>query len=622
MSIVDPIVLLWFLPLAVLTILAHCLNAPRELVRVRSLFLWQTIDAAPRAKVTFRPPRLSWLLLLQLLCAALFSIAASNPEAALKGGVRPVVVIVIDNSAASAAVRGTGTCLDTMKKRAVDIAKDALSHGALISVVEVSPPTVLLNKDLVEPIVAAAVDNVHSEFLVPDVARSLLLAKGAQAGSENARIDVVTPACWPSQTVSALKPADLPRRVIFDEVSPSPSANVAITTLSATPTESGLYKVNVGVARFGASGPVAARATVTLNGSRVLFAEPIDQRGESVFQVSSPPGRLTAVVSAGGDDCLRDDDRALLDLPQRTDTRVLYEGAGDAALVKALTGIPGVRLYKPAQGVASAQSIEAQYDIVVRDNVSGGDVPHAPTICFGQYGPAAEDVGYDRHSLSVVDWRRSDPVTRFAGFENVDLGSGYMIPLLSGCHAVIDGTDGTIAESGSEGRQPVAWFGFVPSHGNIAGSLAFPILVLNAVRTMQAQTAVRAVGCGAVAYAAPWPANDVTVTGPDGRKRVVTPYGGVDDCGYIPDQPGTYTVVSPSGRSTVAVGVLNRDLSDTQPIDVGYLQRSGAVSAPRVDVSDIWPAIVAFAAVLMVLSWLVPSRRPTPASARVNTEVN
>lgn len=178
MSLFSPAALLWFIPAAGLIILAHCLNTPRELVRIPSLFLWEKIPSTPQARLRLRPPRLSPLLFLQLISALLFCVAAAKPQLITHQAI-PDDVIVIDNSASSAAITATGTALDEIKERALAMFVAAERHGDHVSLVTTSPPTLILSNSASGVQISGGVASIKSYYLLPDLAEHSKLRRAS-----------------------------------------------------------------------------------------------------------------------------------------------------------------------------------------------------------------------------------------------------------------------------------------------------------------------------------------------------------------------------------------------------------------------------------------------------------
>ncbi len=89
---------LWALLSLPLIVLLHFIRARKRRQEVSALFLWRKALELAQARRRFSP---SWLLLLQLMFAALASLALSQPNLTLRTA--PDRVLVVDASASMAA---------------------------------------------------------------------------------------------------------------------------------------------------------------------------------------------------------------------------------------------------------------------------------------------------------------------------------------------------------------------------------------------------------------------------------------------------------------------------------------------------------------------------------------
>src|SRR5215210_8084190 len=84
---------LWLLGLIPLVVVLHLLRAAAERQLIPSAFLWRDLGRDPEVARRWRPPRLTLLLLLQLLAIAAASFALSMPRLTTPPGRHLVIVL-------------------------------------------------------------------------------------------------------------------------------------------------------------------------------------------------------------------------------------------------------------------------------------------------------------------------------------------------------------------------------------------------------------------------------------------------------------------------------------------------------------------------------------------------
>src|SRR5437588_12450170 len=99
MSFLNPINLLWAIPLAGLIIVMYILKLKRRDVVVSSTFLWRQVIRDVQANAPFQKLRKNLLLFLQLIIATLVIFALARPflQRMAYGGRN--IVVVVDTSA-------------------------------------------------------------------------------------------------------------------------------------------------------------------------------------------------------------------------------------------------------------------------------------------------------------------------------------------------------------------------------------------------------------------------------------------------------------------------------------------------------------------------------------------
>ena len=97
-GLLAPLALIGLLALPVI-VAFYMLRLRRRDVPVGSTFLWQQLVRDVEANAPWQRLRFSWLLLLQLLIAALIVFAATRPFAVQRSELAANVVMIVDTSA-------------------------------------------------------------------------------------------------------------------------------------------------------------------------------------------------------------------------------------------------------------------------------------------------------------------------------------------------------------------------------------------------------------------------------------------------------------------------------------------------------------------------------------------
>src|SRR5688500_3003910 len=113
------------------------LRLRRRDVPVGSTFLWQQLVRDVEANAPWQRLRFSWLLLIQLLIAAIVVAAAARPFAASVSDLAGNVVLIVDTSASMASATSDEDRVAEARARAADVV-GRLPDGGRITVVAAS----------------------------------------------------------------------------------------------------------------------------------------------------------------------------------------------------------------------------------------------------------------------------------------------------------------------------------------------------------------------------------------------------------------------------------------------------------------------------------------------------
>ena len=662
-------------------LLFYFLKLRRRPVRISSTLLWEQAVQDLQVNAPFRWLRASLLLLLQLLILGLLALAAARPALDLPGLGADRVILLIDRSASMNARSpdpDAPTRLDAAADRARELVDRLASADTEVMLVAFADrPVTLLNFSRDRGALRDALASIEPTDQPGDLTAALRVAAAfaAAAPTEDAPAPepplVVlvsdgsfdrTRAAGPS-AVPALGAAEIryipPAPPAADEPAPTPD-NLAVLALSARRDYDDPALLRV-FARLGSTRaePTTAAIELALDGdvleARTLTIPPAETPGAGP-RLGEAPVTFDAAVAAGGvltltirraDDLTADNAAGLLLTPPDPPAILVVRPAPptrapELFLTDALASLDPAELReRTAEQYASDPAAAfAGIDLAVFDRVRPDELPPVPTISFDATVPIPglrlrEPVDGGRR---IAFWRRTHPVMRYAGLNDVALADPRPIALPVAEEtddAAIDETapaDGpprvALAEplaSISEGpvialiedagvRRLVLGFSLLDTFW--WRDLSFPVFIANAVDhlTLRAGSAAgRAVATDepVTLQAAPG-ATEILVTAPDGSTtRHPAGPGGRTPVGVLP-RVGLYTLDgAPPELPALPVNLLDATesaLAIERSVDIAGEPRD-ATTARAVAPREVWRWLVAAAMALLVLEWFVFARR-------------
>src|SRR5438552_5655109 len=132
-DVIEPMALIGLLSLPVI-VTFYMLRLRRRDVPVGSTFLWQQLIRDVEANAPWQRLRFSWLLLIQLLIAAIVVLAAARPFTTATSELSGNVVLIVDTSASMAAMDPEGARMSLAKDAAHRVV-GRLPEGGRVTVV-------------------------------------------------------------------------------------------------------------------------------------------------------------------------------------------------------------------------------------------------------------------------------------------------------------------------------------------------------------------------------------------------------------------------------------------------------------------------------------------------------
>ncbi len=478
---IAPLALIGLLALPII-VAFYMLRLRRRDLPVGSTFLWQQLIRDVEANAPWQRLRFSWLLLVQLLIAAIVVLAAARPFSAVESDLAANVVLIVDTSASMATRTDDEDRMALARERARDVVERLPVGGRITVVAAADSADVLVSETDDTDAALEAIDGIEATQLPGDMTDAFALSSALAQRDADSTVVVVTDAAS-----DVLPEVGVGAPVLVERIGSS-DANQAIAALSAL-RRAGGAQLDLFVA---VSNPSSAEATrrleVYADGALVDAREltiPASQRSEAL--VATVPASATLVEARlAGSDALITDDRAFAVVPADETTRTLLVGGGNAYLEGALALLPRLEVYAvDAAGyedaLAEADEADTPYGLLVFDGVVPDESPGVPALYVdpdadGPYGAVGEQV-----EGPVIERTDPDePVLRFVDLSTVHIGRAREIELADGMRPVVEATGGDplIAVGESEGDR-IAVLAFDLGESDLPLQVAFPLLVSN-----------------------------------------------------------------------------------------------------------------------------------------------
>ncbi len=470
----------------------YMLRLRRRDVPVGSTFLWQQLIRDVEANAPWQKLRFSWLLLVQLLIAAIVVLAAARPFSAVESDLAANVVLVVDTSASMATRTDGEDRMELARERARDVVERLPVGGRITVVAAADTADVLVSETDDTDAALEAIDGIMATQLPGDLTDAFALSSALAQRDADSTVVVVTDAAG-----DELPDVGVGAPVLVERIGET-DANQAIAALSAL-RRAGGAQMDLFVA---VSNPSAAEATrrleVYADGELVDAREltiPAGQRSEAL--VSTVPGSAQLVEARlAGSDALVTDDRAFAIVPVDETTRALLVGDGNAYLENALALLPRLELYAVdedgyADALADAEEAGTPYGLLVFDGVVPDEPPTVPALYLdpdadGPFGAVGEHI--ENPVIDRVD--PDEPVLRFVDLSTVHIGRARHVEASEGMRAVVETPAGNplVAVGEVDGRR-IGLIGFDLSESDLPLQVAFPLLMSNLTEVLLPEVA-------------------------------------------------------------------------------------------------------------------------------------
>lgn len=574
-------------------IVLYMLRSKRRPERVPSTMLWREVGEPVSSAVPWRPLKLTWLLLIQLLILGLFVLSLARPFAAEATVLGPHTVFVIDTSG-SMSMAGR---LEQAKTEALDLAED-VSEANLASVVEAGPnPAVRVAFSADPEAVAEAIRRMQPGGGAEDLSTALRLARGLAAPDRETTVVVFSDG---GESPLPEEPVVGATHIVFDDL----ASNLSVSAFDAAPSTEGTVRVFVQVENHGADTrtvEVAIDIDGLPAGSTEMTVEGLSA-AQDVLPVPAGPGSVVTARLVGAEDALPLDDRADLVVGGGADRRVAVVGAGSPFLTALLQSTPGASV-----------SDAAEADVLIVDGGPLPDVDRPTWLIRPETAPDGIDlVGLERN-LAVTFSRPGDPVLDGVDLSETVVAEAQRIESLTWLPLVSSG-DVPLMLLGEVDGHRVVYTTFDLTHSNLPVQVAFPILGANLLQWLAG---------GEAATVSTEPAGTpIGLLTPVGhRARVTLPSGEVREVAAdaatfnATDEPGVYRIDYVDETGDVAPGevavrrfVPSESSGPSRRIEVA--PAPGAAADDGFLIREWSPWIVAAALALMTIEWWIGHQRP------------
>jgi len=614
-SLISPLNLL-FAGLLGAIVLLYMLRLKRRERVVPSNLLWQSAIRDLQANAPWQKLRSSLLMWLQLAFLVLAILALARPAIKVLSSGGQTVAIVMDGSASMGATDVAPTRFDDARSRALKLVNGLASGDSGTILLAGTRTRVLAPLTAEKNTLKSAVARADNGDTSSNLREAIVLAASLLRDKKNPQIYVFSDGAAP-----ALQDLDVGQVGLQFVKVGSGSDNLAITALDARRGYGGsnaaqifatvsnygdkARKIDLELSRDGnllTVRPMTIPAATIKNGARVP-----GQASELFADLQFDSGLFGAKFDA--DDSLKSDNIAWANLDPPRPISVLLTG-DNLFLERALNVDPDVKLFTGAPPPGRS------FDVVVCDGNIPPNLPDANQLIFNAFTDLTpvEKIGVAQQP-SVADYDRTDPVTRYAPWNDLKFVQSLAVKVKPWGKTVVEAERTPLIVVGEKGGKRVVWVGFDLRDSDLPLRPAFPIFIVNALHWLTAprglsntnEGAALRTG-GAVPLFPPAKASEISVTGPDNFKTAIPNRGDGETVLFDgAEKVGQYVASSGDWKQGFAVSLLDKAESDITPRDalkIGEQKTVQAENSARAN-KELWGYLIVGALALLGLEWWV-----------------
>ncbi|MCC7369735.1 MAG: BatA and WFA domain-containing protein [Chloroflexi bacterium] len=598
---------LWLLGLIPLVILLHLLRAAANRQLVSSAFLWRELGRDPEVSRRLRPPKLTLLLLLQLLAIVAAAFALSSPRLTAPPGRH--LVLVLDASGSMLATDEQPSRFDAALGRARTLLA-TMSPTDVATVVRAGPRPRTVVSAAESGVALTALGDLRGGGGASAMREALFVASDQARRTPERASEIVV-----YTDGSFVDPGDLSALGVATrfEMLGRETANRAVTSLSVA-RQPGGPGTQSAVARLANYADLPTRVGLSLFVDDVVTDRrdvDLSARGQTVAAFDVPAGARRVAVKLAGGDALPADDFAEVSVDIGFVRRVLLVTRRPEALERALKAIPDLKV----ETVTPERYDGSGAEIVVLDGVVPPTLPSGQLIVVNP--PAGQQLLPLKPEIQGVQFSDFDP--RHPLLQAVDLASVRLAkatPFVTPpwARVVAEAPAGPLILEGREAGRSVIALGFEPAGSGIDRMIAFPLLVANAVSYLGGGDLSPSLPPGrSVSLPVAPGITEVTLESPSGQQTRLKPEQGSVRLDEI-ELPGRYTIRE-TGLGAGEPRIFAVNMADDAESSITPRARQAAPAPPRpgdgttTTPLEIWPYLVMGALLLLVLEWWRFGRR-------------
>jgi Ca-activated chloride channel homolog len=594
-------------------ILFYLLKRKRVVRLVSSTLLWQKFLAETQASAPFQKLRKNWLLILQIILLVLAVLALSRPFFATKAKPAQKRVVILDASASMEATDETPSRFEKARAEAlkwVDSLKDTdemviVLAGANTEVKQ----SATSEKAALRRALQACAPSDSPTRLIPALKMAESLVRDLDPKT-NPEIHLFSDGAVPD--LSEFENKALP--LIYHRVGQR-ADNLGITALDAraNPEDATQRAIYTSVANF-SSNRMETDLELLLDDhlleTRSLAVEP-GQASPQVFIASQPRDGVFTVRLTAKDDLAADNQASIVSLLPKP-AKVLLVTRGNRLLEKALRAAVNVEL-AVANDLTDAAS---GFDFVVLDGVTPTVWPKGNLLAIHVADTNWFDSVTAVEAPTIVDWKSTHPLLRYAGFDNVQIMQSLAAKAPAWAVSLCEAPQGPLILAGELGRQRIVWVGFDTLESNWPLRVSFPIFIANAVdwlnpaNAKNSQLLVKAGDPFRLALTEP--AKGAQVTLPDGSTKSLAVDANANEIIFGDTlKQGTYHLRVGTNETVFCVNLLDAAESNIKPRDeikLGEYTRVTATTVQRANL-ELWRTIAAIGLAVLLFEWWWYHRR-------------
>lgn len=610
MSFMTPLAFLGLL--ATIPVIAlYFLKLKRRQVPISSTWLWMRSINDLRVNAPFQRLRKSLLLLLQLLLIALATLALTRPMGKAQHAEGKLWILLIDRSASMAMTDVEPSRLGLAKEMARARIQNLADEDRVMIIAFARHPTVIVpaTRDFV--LAERALDTIEPAETATRITEAFQVAVSNAKRSPDAEIVIFS-----DGNVEAINvPVEKDPR--FIPVGGKPH-NAAVTALQvgAPRTPDDPWTVFVTLDLF-SDRETEASLELYLNGAlksvRRVELKPGKQT-PVVFEVTQPVPHIVEARLILEDD-LALDNRAWHVVEQRK-PKVLYISQGNFFLKQSLQQMSdAIDAFEVKPGGLGEIAIE-DYDVIVCDGRLPAEVPEGRYL-FLNCLPAWEGfaAGGELTEPPIVDWYRRHPVTRSITFAGINVLKATELTLPEFAMPLVETTEYPLIAGWERGdtRAVIVAFDILDSDWPLR--LSFPLFISNAIEWLAGRSAgdwrAEPRTGDALHFRIGAQENQITVTPPDGKPRVLEGLPGSTRSFGETERAGLYRVEHAGGREPFAVNLMDPTESSGRvkmKIEVDQKEIGGepAIAPPP---TEWWRWFAWAVLILLLIEWWVYHRR-------------